>query len=255
MNDNPYIGPVDQPSLPGSVGATWIRRIFFYGVSAVVIGGLLVALLIPLNRGGREPARRSQCKNNLKQIGLALHNYHDAYGSFPPPYTVDESGQKLHSWRTLLLPFVDQNPLYVQIDLTRPWDDPVNLKLCSTPVPVYLCPSAVIDDADTTYLAMVGPDFAFDRENSRRFDDFTDGASDVLLVLEGTPEQAVPWASPQDADEAMFLGISPESKLTHSGGMNVLFADGAARFFDDATPPEVRRALLTIAGGEKIPEW
>lgn len=80
----------------------------------------LAALTMPAIRQSREPTRRSHCKNNLKQIGLALHNYLDAYGSFPPPFTLDANGNRLHSWRTLILPFIDQAPLYNQIDLTKP---------------------------------------------------------------------------------------------------------------------------------------
>src|SRR5260370_743998 len=72
----------------------------------VVCGGVVIALLLP-QTSSREPARRSQCKNNLKQIGLALHNYHDVYGSFPPAYFVDASGKPMHSWRVLILPFLD----------------------------------------------------------------------------------------------------------------------------------------------------
>ena len=85
----------------------------------MLIGLVAVALLLPSVRRAREPARRSQCKNNLKQIWLALHNYHDEYQAFPPAYTVDAEGQPLHSWRTLILPYMDQKPLYDKLDLTH----------------------------------------------------------------------------------------------------------------------------------------
>ncbi|HSG73025.1 MAG TPA: DUF1559 domain-containing protein, partial [Planctomycetaceae bacterium] len=87
---------------------------------------VLIALLMPVTRNAGPAARRWACKNNLKQIGLALHNYHDSFGTFPPAYTVDADGKPLHSWRTLILPFVEQQSLYDSIDLTKPWDDPAN---------------------------------------------------------------------------------------------------------------------------------
>jgi len=85
-------------------------------VLAVIV--LLIALFIPATRQGREAARRTQCKNNLKQIGTALHSYHDTYGRFPPgwvQYTGVESaqdGSNHWGWRTYLIPFMDSTPLY-----------------------------------------------------------------------------------------------------------------------------------------------
>ena len=115
------------------------RRVPLSRRSAFTLIELLVVLLVlavavvlffPPQRMAREAARRTQCKNNLKQIGLALHNYHDEYGAFPPAYTVDADGKPLHSWRTLLLPYLDQRPLYATIDLTKAWDDPANAEAC-----------------------------------------------------------------------------------------------------------------------------
>jgi prepilin-type N-terminal cleavage/methylation domain-containing protein len=123
----------------------------------VVLGilGLLVALLLPVTRNAREPARRTQCKNHLKQIALAMHNYNDEHGVFPPAYLVDAEGQRLHSWRTLLLPYLDQKSLYEQIDLTKPWNDPVNAKAYAANPYGYDCPSADMPVNHTTYMAVL----------------------------------------------------------------------------------------------------
>ncbi len=122
---------------------------------------LLVALLLPVTRGVNESARRSHCRNKLKQIGLALHNYHDAYGAFPPAYTVDADGKPLHSWRTLILPYFDSNlsdninltnkEIYEKIDYSKPWDDPANAEAYATNLVVFRCPSSDVPPGHTTY--------------------------------------------------------------------------------------------------------
>jgi type II secretory pathway pseudopilin PulG len=99
-----------------------------------VLGGiaLLIAMLLPAVRSAREPARRNQCLSQLKQIALALETYADVHGKFPPAYTTDADGKPLHSWRTLILPYMEEPQLYASIDLTKPWDDPVNAKAFKT---------------------------------------------------------------------------------------------------------------------------
>ena len=89
----------------------------------------------------REAAQRSTCKNNLKQIGLALHNYHDRYQSFPPAFVADENGKPMHSWRVLLLPYLDQADLYARYNFNEPWNGPNNLKLGDEIPEVYGCPN------------------------------------------------------------------------------------------------------------------
>ena len=87
----------------------------------VSIVGLLTTLILPAVQSSREAARRTQCVNNLKQIGLAMHNYHATYDTFPPAGTVDAEGKPLLSWRVLLLPFLEQDALYRQFHLDEAW--------------------------------------------------------------------------------------------------------------------------------------
>ncbi len=122
----------------------------------IAIIGILVALLLPAIQMARESARRTQCTNNLKQIGLALHNYHDTHKVFPPSYVIQPGGGGINgtpdpatrdagpgwAWGTLLLPFMEQNSLYDSFDLSRPCWDPVNATPARTPLSMFLCPSA-----------------------------------------------------------------------------------------------------------------
>src|SRR5262245_15742705 len=93
--------------------------------------------LLPIGRYSPEAARRMQCSNHLKQIGLALQNYHDTFGSFPPAYIADSKGQPIHSWRVLILPFIEQRQLYDKYRFDEPWDGPNNSNLHGEIVEVF----------------------------------------------------------------------------------------------------------------------
>jgi type II secretory pathway pseudopilin PulG len=228
-------------------------------VTLLVAGGIiavLIALLLPSVSRSREAPRRSQCKNNLKQIGLALHNYLDAYKTFPPAYTVDVNGKPLHSWRTLILPFLDQRALYESIDLSKPWDDPANEQARNTYLAAYSCPSTSgPKKEETTYLAVVCPGSCFRPGGGVRPADITDGTSNTLLVIEVPIDRAVPWMSPRDADEALILSIASDSHFAHTGGVHSALCDGSVRFLSAQLPPATRRALITIAGGEYVGDF
>ena len=107
----------------------------------IAIIAVLIALLLPAVQSAREAARRAQCVNNLKQIGLAMHNYASANGGFPPAAIVDPRGKPLLSWRVAILPYLDANPLYAKFKLDEPWDSPHNKELLKYMPAVYGCPS------------------------------------------------------------------------------------------------------------------
>ena len=219
----------------------------------VVLGiiGVLVALLLPAVRTARPAAVRSQCTNNLKQIGLALHNYEQEYKVLPPAYTVDASGRPLHSWRTLILPYLDQESLYRTIDLAKPWNDPANAKALGTVVGVFCCYGAVRPTNNTTtYLAIVSPNGCFFTGQSRRLAEITDAHDATLMVIEAGDEDAVPWMAPVDADESLVVRLGPTAKLPHAGGTNACFVDGSVRFLKASTRGRVRRALMSISGND-----
>lgn len=250
MSDNPYATPNESGGQPQQKRFSPITRFLELFLAVAIIGGLLFALLLPATRSARPAARRTACMNNLKQIALALHNYHDTYDALPPAYTVDADGKPLHSWRTLILPFLDQMPLYDKIDLSKPWNDPANAEAYATPVPTYTCPSAEFAQGFTNYLAVTGANGCFRRTEPRMFSEITDGTSNTLMVVETGPEQAVHWMEPRDADEQMVLHIGQRKELPHSSGGNFLFADGAVRFVSSETSHAELRTLISIAGND-----
>jgi prepilin-type N-terminal cleavage/methylation domain-containing protein len=107
----------------------------------IAIIGVLVALLLPAVQAAREAARRSSCQNNLKQIALACHNYHDTTGKLPPASTATNLAGS--SGFAAILPFLEQNNTYTLYDFSQGNSSPVNLAAVSQRIPTYLCPSAV----------------------------------------------------------------------------------------------------------------
>ena len=98
------------------------------------------SLVDSITRPARQAAIRSQCVNNEKQIGLAIHNYIVSHGSFPPAYTHDKAGKPLLSWRVLILPYIEQDALYKEFHLDEPWDSPHNKALIARMPATYRCP-------------------------------------------------------------------------------------------------------------------
>ncbi|MBX6315577.1 MAG: DUF1559 domain-containing protein [Isosphaeraceae bacterium] len=222
-------------------------------IGTVLIGaGVLIALLSPAIQAAREAARRAQCVNNLKQIGLALHNFASAQGHFPPPDITDKDGNPLLSWRVAILPYFGQEALYQQFHLDEPWNSPHNLTLLSQMPTTYLCPSEPPGDRTmTTYQVLVGSQTMFPREGPGVSpQDVPDGTANTLMVIEGPA--AVPWTKPQDL--IYGEGMVPAFGGKHPpGGFNALFADGSVRFLKRSMRNATLKAMITRNGGENVP--
>ena len=253
MADNPYSSPApvnDAQQPPQSFLIPMLKLFAVLGLAVVTIG-----LFMPLERG-REAARRTQCKNNLKQIGLALHLYHDVHHAFPPAYTVDANGRRLHSWRTLILPWMEQQALYNSLDLSKPWNDPANAEAFKTMPHQFRCPgSKLLPPCFTSYVAVVGADACFHPTEPRPISDITDGTSNTVMVIEVAQKHTVHWMSPLDADEQVVLCFSSDDQLAHTGGVQGALADGSVRYISENITPEARRALISINGKETLGEY
>lgn len=173
----------------------------------IAIIGILVGLLLPAVQAAREAARRMSCQNNLKQMGLALHNYHDTYNSLPPAW-VDWNGFYSGSTQVratqanvAMLPFLEGTNLANQYDPRLPWDHPNNKKLLTQMPKVYACPSAPgagevgpdgYQTSDYAYIRSASDWFAhqgsehamFEINKFRRFRDVIDGLSNTIMVYE-----------------------------------------------------------------------
>ena len=227
---------------------------------AVPTVGVGIALLLPAVQAAREAARRMQCANNIKLITLALHNYHDTRNTLPPLYTVDANGKPLHSWRVLILPFIEQAALYNAIRLDEPWDSPHNSQFHGAVPSYFLCPSN--HNGGCCYSVIAGEGFVpatgANIRTGKGFVHITDGMSNTIAIVE--VRESFNWMDPT-ADitfEEFVQGINvPGGRMGswHPGGMNVGMFDGSVRFMAQSIHIDVLRALGTIAGGESRVAW
>jgi prepilin-type processing-associated H-X9-DG protein len=233
-------------------GATLTHREAIPTLASPAVAGGIVALLIPTLQSARDAARRARCLSNLRQIALAMHNYHSANGAFPRPAILDEKGKPLLSWRVAILPYVGQQDLYNRFKQDEPWDGPNNKALLKEMPPVFLCPSRTgVEPFTTTYRAFVGNGAMFEKDQDIGVVNVTDGTSNTIMVVEA--KQAVPWTKP---DDLSFHPVAPPSLRgtgsPHPGGFNAAMADGAVRFIKNTINLDVFRALITRAAGEVI---
>lgn len=227
--------------------------------TAVGILWLLAAILLPAIRSTGTMGR-SQCGSNLKQIMLALHSYAQGYGAFPPAYTVDARGRALHSWRTLILPWLGEEDLYRSIDLSKPWDDPANKKARESAVPVYQCPEqGGALGWTTSYLACVGPHAFLLSTEPRPLRTISDHMASTIAVIEKLPHggfrhNSSPWTwmAPVDADESLVIELGPDVKALVEGKVNAAFVDGQVRALKAPIDPQFHAALRSVDGGETI---
>ena len=216
--------------------------------------GTAVALLLPAVQAAREAARRAQCVNNLKRIGLAMHRYHDDNHAFPAARSAGQDGKPPVSWRVALLPYLDEKTLYNQYHLDEPWDGPNNRKLLDRMPTVYRDPSqANVRPSVPSYFALTGAGTLFpDRPTGLSLADVHDGSSTTLMLIEA--KRDIPWTRPDD------VAVDPDQPLptlggNHPGGFNALLADGSVRFLKPTLGEVTLRALVTPAGGEVVPAF
>jgi prepilin-type processing-associated H-X9-DG protein len=210
-------------------------------------------LAMPLQQA-REASRRAQCVNNLKQIMLAMHNFHATNNAFPSAYTQSADGKPLLSWRVQILPYVEQSSLYNQFHLNEAWDSPHNKALIAKMPVLYACPSAragLFREGKTTYLAPRGPKTILRGAVGVKIQEITDGTSNTVAVVEVADDAAVIWTKPDDWEVPAEL--DPKSLVAHHPrGFNAAFADGSVRFIMGTVVPDVLKALMTANGGEVI---
>lgn len=223
----------------------------------------------------RAAARRMQSSNNLKQIALAFHNYHDTYGRFPPAAIIGPDGKPWHSWRVLILPFLEEADLHQTYDFSQPWDSPKNMAIMERMPKVFRDPAADAKGSSTHYAVLVGDSTLFaparngtmkaadDRNvvgnSGLRIAEVTDGTSNTIMVATVDPARKIPWTKPEDiavGDDGPSIGTPDGIAALHPAGAGkvglVAITDGSVRALATTIDPKTLAALATRNGGEVI---
>lgn len=235
---------------------------------------VLVALLLPAVQQAREAARRAQSKNNLKQLGLSLHNYHDTHGHLAIGTIPNEDlkPEDRLSWIVSVLPQLEQSVLHDRIDQKKGWRDDANKEWNELTLQVLQHPSVYDDRAPaghTHYVGITGYGkdsaslpvnheragvFGYDREV--KFRDVRDGTSNTMAIAEASKRYGA-WMAGGDAT---IRGFSRKPYIKgpdgiggpHQGGVQAMFLDGSVRFISENIDDRVLEGISTIGGGEPV---
>jgi len=237
-----FLGQADLWKVDGDEVA--INATYSYSIPTI---GVLTGLLLPAVQAAREAARRMSSQNNIKQLMLAMHNYHDAYRSFPIRATESKDGKQLLSWRVALLPFVEGAALYQEFHLDEPWDSPHNIKLIPRMPATFKHPSSQAEPGHTVYLAPYREDTVWNLEKPK-MGTITDGTSNTLAIVEVQDEHAVPWTKPDDLDLNELANLSFLRGPTFQAG----YFDGSVRALSKTIDKAILEALITSQGGEVV---
>lgn len=238
----------------------------------LAIIGILVGITLPAVQQSREAARRAQCANNMKNLALGLHSFHDSHRCLPPGQFAYAGLD--HSWLTYILPHLEQVNVQNRMDLQRPWWDPqVNLPISEIVIPIFRCPSSLLDEpGDTDYAGISGsaasPKATYSSVSSNgcltvqwgqvpegvAFAEISDGLSATVLVAESAdrlPTEAGRWAD----GAGVFIcngvvGTYGEIFSRHPGGANVAMADGSIRFLPCTLDKAIVGALCSRNEGD-----
>ncbi|MBR4751480.1 MAG: DUF1559 domain-containing protein [Thermoguttaceae bacterium] len=248
------------------------RRRALVWVVVVFLAFCAVALFFTLScflLAMRENARRERCDLNLAKLYQATVEYCDANGSFPPAFTQNEEGKRLHSWRVLLLPYLGEQELFSQIKLDEPWDSDWNKQFWTKTPNVFRCastPTADVEDDATkakkcAYSCVIGPNTAFPEDGtSVRPSMVVDGLSNAVMYVERKNPSV--WMDPYSeitVEQALEENKKPVREREnfgswHGKGEYALLCDGGRRFLSEKIDDSVLRLLFGIDDSKEIEE-
>jgi prepilin-type N-terminal cleavage/methylation domain-containing protein/prepilin-type processing-associated H-X9-DG protein len=252
----------------------------------IAIIGLLLSLLLPAVQAAREASRRLGCSNNLHQIGIGMHGYHDTYKRFPmgglemrslrltngsPRYP---HGVQL-AWSACILPFIELQSIAKQIDYKKGFDSPENAQAASEIISTYLCPSVSRQSYATQgrgacdYGGIYGERIVSNNSPARgvliytqyvRIREITDGTSRTLMVSEDCQSQDMQWINGLNVFDVSYAintapAVDDDLHSKHMGGVNGLMADGAVRFLANEMDLQTLAAICTRNGDEAIGDF
>lgn len=255
----------------------------------VAIIGVLAALVLPAVQAAREASRRAECQNHLRQIGVALHQYHGTHGQFPVGCLdkrvpkINPNGRQL-AWSAAILPELEEPALAKQIDFNAPYDSGTNSTVAATVLPTFLCPStvrrapgregAIVSDPTPTSTAIyrgAATDYGgiygaaglapaangvFLYERAVKLSEITDGTSHTLALAEDTGRGWLmdgEWINGENIyDVGSLINTQQHNEIwsDHPGGAMALWCDGSASLLEPSMNMPTLRAICTRAGND-----
>lgn len=220
-----------------SVYRRWLQA----GVGLIVVA-IAIAVCLPAVQRARESARRTQSKNNLKQIGLALQNYDDSFRCFPPGGTLDAAGRGYHGWPTMIWPFIESTPVYSQIRKGQPWNAPFNAGFFKRP---WLVNPSIDDRTPKSEFALAhysaNAHLLAANSSAKRAD--VASASDTFLAAE-LGGDFIPWGCPYNWRPLQGFDAQPRTYGRPEGiGGHFLLVDGSVRWISPAVSTDTLQAL------------
>ncbi|MCE9556851.1 MAG: DUF1559 domain-containing protein [Planctomycetes bacterium] len=229
-------------------------------VVLLACGGLatpIVSLILMMLNMSREHQRQYVCRSHIRNIATAMLAYEQEYGVLPPQSVPGPNGKPWHSWRVLLLPYLQEKQLYERYRFDEPWDGPHNKLLHDHAFSVYHCPTDDSDLSRTSYFVVSGPGMMFEPGKRLKSADAIDGASSTVLVVEAAG-QDVHWLDPRDLDGVKLANQinapgQPPISSAHPKVAHVALVDESERAVAEGADPAAIRAMLTRNGGETVP--
>jgi prepilin-type processing-associated H-X9-DG protein len=211
----------------------------------------LMKAMMPAMQAARAQAMAVQSQNNLRQIALALHSYHDTHRGFPPAVKLGPDGKTPHSWRVAILPFIEEQALYNQYKFDEPWDSENNKKVAAAMPRIYRSINATNGANCTSYVVLTHADGVFNATPAAKGTELvsiTDGTSNTVAVVEANAE--IPWTKPEDL--AIVDGQPlPTLGLPGAATFNVAFCDGSVQRLTTKLTDEFRK-LITKSDGNVV---
>ena len=242
-----YSGPAAQGSSGGAGTALMVVGIVLIA-GLLVCGGGIALVAFPMVGKVRTSAQRMNSQNNLKMLGIAIHNYHDTYMELPPAIVKDASGKPLYSGIVLLLPYLEQDGIFQQFDKSKAWDDPVNINLSRRMIPALMNPASTdTRPGHSDYMLVGGPNAMLSETGKSTMASVQDGTSNTIMAVEvGSGSTLESWAQPVAWDPSLpFNGPDPTV-------VNVLFGDGSVRALPKSTPAPTLRLLSDRQDGTPV---
>ena len=256
---NPHLREWSEPCIHDSVSPRQVASHVSIRARSEYFADALARRFLPHVGGAEEAMRLARCGEQMKRITLAMLIYEREHGTLPPAWSVDPDGNRLHSWRVLLLPYLGHQALYERIRLDEAWDSEHNRQFHGDAVAFYRCPSdPVAEPGQTTYSVVVGPEMPFQGGQGKALADFGRHSDDMILLVERkepvcwmAPSQEVPRLDLEESIRArqrhpfgLTLPTPNGIASTHVGGGQVGLRNGAVQFLSDSIEVEQLAEML-----------